>query len=853
MTYKFSLLAAAILLAQQAQAQVDINRDDFLREPQPDPAVEEIVVAARYIPDEKRSTAAIANVLDASAFMAAGDSNVADGLKRVSGLNLQGGKFVYIRGLGERYSSTVLNGSTLPSPEPINRVVPLDLFPASIIDSVLVQKTFSAQYPAEFAGGTIQMRTRAVPKESFFEVSGSLGYSGNTTGKQGLVYSGGGKDWTGTDDGARNIPPALKAAIAGDRELRPNNIFYRNGFEPTELEALGESLDNNYQTRTTKIQPDSSVSTNFGTAFELDDDGDLRLGLLGNLSYSNSWDTLTVSRNSYTADASGELNTNNIQTWRATEQSVDTSMFLAAGLGWLDTHTLKATVLQIHKMDDLAGNLRGYFASEAVDINQYRLEWIEQDLLSQQLDGEHIFDNLNGLTLNWHYNSSRAKREAPDMREYRYQLDTEDDTWKFSLRGDANTRMWSALEDQNDEIGVSVKAYVDTPFNTATTLTTGVVTMTKERDSDIRRFGFTGAPRDRTILGNPVLDEILSADNIGPGRFELRESTRPTDNYVANQDLDAWFVEADIEISPALRLMAGVRNEESQQYVRTFDLFAQGVAIESELASNDLFPTVTGTWILEDWDMQLRASYSETISRPDFRELSPSPFTHPVTGYEIVGNPALTVAYIKNYDLRWEWYTSSRESMSLGFFYKEFDAPIEAVIKPGAAEQRSFINAQSATTRGIEFDITRELGGLHERLENFYTGLNVSLIESSVSIRPQDRGILTNATRPLQGQADFIANLQIGYDDGYKQKGSLVYHLTGDKIREVGIAGAPDVIDERYGELDLVYTRYWNERLEMNVKVKNLLNRVQQTTQGGLDVNSFRDGTSGSFGLTYAF
>src|SRR5687768_6161902 len=163
MKFRLSVLATAVLMAQQAQAQIDINREGFLDVPQPDPGIEEVVVAARYIPDEKRSTAAISNVLDAAAFEAAGDSSVADGLKRMSGLNLQGGKFVYIRGLGERYSSTVLNGSTLPSPEPINRVVPLDLFPASIIESVLVQKTFSPQYPAEFAGGTIQIRTKVVP------------------------------------------------------------------------------------------------------------------------------------------------------------------------------------------------------------------------------------------------------------------------------------------------------------------------------------------------------------------------------------------------------------------------------------------------------------------------------------------------------------------------------------------------------------------------------------------------------------------------------------------------------------------------------------------------------------------
>ena len=364
MKFKHSVLATAILLAHQApleaqeapaqtQAEaaqaVDFNSDTFLVAPEPDPAIEEIVVSARFIPDEKRSTAAISNVLDAAAFEAAGDSNVADGLKRVPGLNLQGGKFVYVRGLGERYSSAVLNGSTLPSPEPINRVVPLDLFPASIIDSVLVQKTFSAQYPAEFAGGIIQMRTKVVPDETFFAVSGSVGYLSNTTGREGLTYSGGDE---GIDNGSRDLPQVLKSAIGSNRELRPNNMFYTKGFTPAELETLGESLSTNYQSMSEKIQPDRSMSTSFGTAFY---PGDYKIGMLGNLSYSNTWDTIEVSRNSYSANATGELDTQNVQTWNATEHGVDSSMFLTSGVTWRDAHTVKATLLQIHKMDDLAG------------------------------------------------------------------------------------------------------------------------------------------------------------------------------------------------------------------------------------------------------------------------------------------------------------------------------------------------------------------------------------------------------------------------------------------------------------------------------------------------------------------
>lgn len=852
---KLKLLTAAILLANTPFLFAQDNAEDLSasEEAVAAPAgVEEISVVGRYIPQEKRSTASIANVMDAAEFEAAGDSSVAEGLKRMSGLNLQGGRFVYIRGLGERYSSTVLNGSTLPSPEPINRVVPLDLFPSGIIESVLVQKTFSAEYPAEFAGGTIQIRTKVVPDEPFFSVSSGLGFAGNTTGKQGFVYDGGDKDWMGTDDGTRNIPDVLKAAIAGDRELRPNNILYKKGFEPAELKSIGESLSNNYTARNDKINPDTNMAANFGTGFTA---GDFRIGGLGNLSYSNSWDTIEVSRNSYAADDSDELSPVNIQTWNSTEQSVDSSMFLTTGVTYRDAHTLKGTVLQIHKMDDLAGKLTGLFSSENVMINQTRLEWIEQDLLSKQIDGEHYFAGFNDLTINWHYNESRAKREAPDMRQYRYDLDESRNAYRFSLRGDANTRTWSDLEDQNKDVGLSAQLTLQTPLNTTTELKAGVTRADKNRDSEIRRFGFTGSPNgSQDLLYRPTLDEIINQDTIGATGFQLREATRPTDNYVATQELDAWYVEAELELGFNYRLMAGLRGEESIQNVITFDLFKpQAPPIVSDLGSDDVFPVVTGTWILDQWDMQLRAGYSETISRPDFRELSPSPFTHPVTGYNIVGNPELTVAYIKNYDARWEWYYSADESVSVGLFYKEFVAPIEAVIMPGSAEERTFINAEAATTQGIEFDTYRWLGFVNEGLTNFYAAANLTLIDSSVTIREKDRGILTNPTRPLQGQADYIVNLQLGYDNSETQKGSVVYHVTGAKIREVGVLGAPDVMDEAYGELDFTYTRYWGDHLELTFKAKNLLNKMQETTQGGLDVNSYREGTNASLGLTYVF
>ena len=536
-------IASAVFTSSALYAQ-----DDELQSasrPAPGGDITEIVTLGEYIPDEKRATASVSNVLDAEAFSRAGDSTVAEGLKRVSGLNLAGGKFVYIRGLGERYSSTILNGSTLPSPEPIRRVVPLDLFPASIIDSVLVQKTFSAQYPAEFAGGAIQMRTKVVPDEPFLEIKSSVGYSGNTSFQNGYTYNGGGKDWMGVNDGTRDLPNLLNDAISGNRELRRNNLFFQNGFSAQELEAIGESLNNTYSAQQESIQPDVSASASFGSAWYGEN---TRIGGMANLSYSNTWHSITVSQNTYVADNEGNLSQRNDMDFASTEHSVDTSLFLTGGIEYNDAHSLKATILQIRKMDDLAGETTGFLATEGQNIRTTRLEWIERDLLSQQLEGEHIFYDWNELSLNWHVNESRAKRDSPDFRQNRYEYAPQIDDFAYALRADANQRWWSALEDNNQDVGVSAKMFLETPFNTNTELSMGMTQVRKDRESQIRRFLFLANGAD--ITGFDVrrlpLEQIMVPENISRSGFELREGTRATDNYTADQELDAWYVEADV-------------------------------------------------------------------------------------------------------------------------------------------------------------------------------------------------------------------------------------------------------------------------------------------------------------------
>lgn len=851
------LLAAAIVLANQqtlAQAPADDTLPEAESATRAAPSggeVTEVVTMGKFIPDEKRATAAVSNVLDAAAMARAGDSNIAEGLKRISGLNLSDGKFIFVRGLNERYSAAMVNGATLPSPEPITRAVPIDLFPASVIDSVLVQKTFSASFPAEFAGGMIQMRTKVVPDEPFFQLSSSIGYDDITTFKDGLTYEGSSRDWLGVDRGTRDLSEPLKEAIAGNRELRENNFLYNRGFEPEELEAIGESLPGVYTAGEEDIQPDVGVSANFGTVAQY---GDIRLGLLSNLSYSNAWDSLQASRNLY-ANTNEGLEPLDFQTFRSTQQNIDSSMFWNFGAEYGDGHALNFTVLQIQKTDDLAGRSTGLLGTESLIIDQTRLEWIEQNLLTKQLQGRHNFFSFNDLQIDWHVNESRAKREAPDMRQYRYDEEPQTGDYLFCLRAVCNQRVWSDLEDNNEDFGLSATLELNTPFNTFTTLQGGISRIRKERSNEMRRFTFlsTGSLSNNRSLRLLPLEEILNPDTIGPGGFQIKESTQSTDNYAADQQLDAWYAEADIELSPSFRVMAGVRGEESVQNVSTFDLFNPNILVEANLASDELYPTMTGTWILDEQNMQVRLGYSETTSRPDFRELSPAVFIHPVTGLEIIGNPELTVAFIDNYDLRWEWYFSADESISVGLFYKEFTNPIEAIIVPGIDNRRTFVNAETGDIRGIEIDGFRWLDFISPKLQSWYASANLTLLDSEVIIKPENSGILTETTRQMQGQADRILNMQLGYDDGFRHNGSLVFHMTGDRIREAGVLGAPNIIEREYPELDFNYIWTLNEHLQFNVKARNLLQRERRSTQGGLDVNSWIEGRDYSLSMTYTF
>lgn len=798
--------------------------------------------------EEKRSSAAISDILGAEQISRAGDSDAAGALKRVTGLTLVDGKFVYVRGLGERYSSALLNGAQIPSPDPTRRVVPLDLFPTELLSGIVVQKTWSADMPGEFAGGTVQLRTRGVPDAFVLRAQGSLGYGDGTTGSDGLRYDGGDRDWLGVDDGSREAPPLLTSPAP----LPPG--------DSSALEALGEQLaGQGYAIEETGIGPNTGASLAVGDHIPFGD-GAWSLGYLGAVRHAQSWDSVDEQRRDFSLQADGSLVPITDIARRRTERAIDTGVFLALGATFGEHHALKATALQVRQTTDEARIDEGLAGSGAIE-RQSQLEWVENQLRTWQLGGEHSLPALGGLRADWLFSRSAASRDAPNTREVRQQFSDAEQAFRFY----GVDNRFDALDDDVDEARIELRYPFVFGEAASLDLQAGASRLERERRSDIWRFTFGGGrPGDIPFL---PIEEILSPPNIGPdfrNQLRLQRNGRPTDFYTASQSLDGTWLAADARWG-AWRANLGARRERNLQQVVTQppnnpNSPPQVALIETD----DLLPGASLTFAYSD-AAQLRLAYSETVNRPDFRELSPSFFTDPLLDVTTGGNPDLQPASVTNLDLRWEYYFSPQESLSVALFRKTIDDPIELVRQPGSGYLLTLENGTRAENTGIEFDLYRGLGalggwphlpGLLKRLpwDALYLGANYTRIESEVDLGDA-RGIQTNALRPLQGQSPYVANLSLSWLPGHgRTEAALLYNVAGERIALVGVNGLPDVYEQPFHQLDFsVATALPWDGWKAKLRLRNLLDPDVEFTQGDEVQRSYRKGREIAVSLEWRY
>ncbi len=818
----------------------------------------DFVVTAPYIKggvaaliNERRESSSVTDVIGAEEMSRAGASTAAGALSRVTGINVVGGKFVFVRGMGDRYSATLLNGQLIPSPDPERRVVPLDLFPTQVLESVLIQKTFSPDMPAEFGGGMVQLRTRSYPEEATLQATAQLGYNSQTNLRDGFVYRGGGLDFLGTDDGTRALPDGVRNAGDLRRETR-----FEEGYDDEELQQFGRSMPNNWNVYRRTTPMDGKFTITAGDSYEI---GNVPVGFLASGLYSSSFDRALTENRRYVVSsaAEGGLQLTDQLDVEGLQQTISSGGILAIGSEYAKGNEVKSTTLLLRVTDDRVDQVTGFDDNLGRQVRASRLRFIERQLLTEQLTGHHTLSGLSDAELDWSYAFAVANLDDPDRREYSYSGGGSIDAQgaPFELAGDPE-RIYTELADRVHNANLSWKQPFGVWSGLQANVKVGGLFMYRDRESDILRYRAT-RPGQRVrseTLGQQSPEAILVPENYAPDGVVLSNITDESDTYIADQRMLAGYVMTEAPITESVEVMAGARVERSEQSVTTTSRFNPDDPTDATLETTDVLPAATMTWRMNE-EMALRGGFGRTVSRPEFRELADVPFYDVTSNTAFSGNPELERATIDNYDLRWEWYFSTNELFSIGGFYKTFDKPIEIIAEGGAGDAYTWANATSATNFGLELEGRRQLGFVADALSDAFVAFNIALIQSDVDLSGTF-GRATSTARALQGQAPYVVNAQLGYDDtiegGSGLVATLLYNVTGPWIAQVGVSGAPDIFAEPAHRIDFNASQQLGAGLRLSLKATNLLDPEQTRTQGDRVTQRTRSGRSISMGLSWS-
>lgn len=857
---KLNLSLGALLLASSAL----IAPQTAFAQSQPEAEVDELVVLGRFIPDVMRETSEVATVLLAEDLQRSGDGTAAVALTRVSAVSLVGGRFVYVRGLGERYSSALLNGSPLPSPEPLQRVVPLDLFPSNILAGTVVQKTYSASYPGEFGGGVIDLQTVAVPDQPFLKIEGSLGANTETTRKSGLVYYGSDTDWTGYDDGTRKVPGLLRMAFANQQRVNEAN------FTDAQLQAIGRSFVNaplNLLQRSDGIDPNYGVDVSGGTSFDL---GWGSLGFIAVAGFDNSWTTRDgVQQEGLVQGSDIEVRTD--YDFQSTQNDVTLNGMLGLGLDW-DNNQIKWTNLYVHNTTKKARSRVGNDESAGAEVRDDYTEWFERTLINSQLAGTHEFGDLE---VDWRAAYAHTSRDAPYEKGIRYRL--VNGVYQHNASQEQNYTRFSEVEDSVLSGGVDVKYTVPLSGTRDAVFSGGVARTENDRHAESREFRLLALNSSLTPdVQRERVDFLLSDYNIGPDRLVIRETTgaEGAAAYRGNLEVNAVYVQADVEVIPLVRTAVGIRYEDAKQSVELVDLFGgANPAAPAALDNAYWLPAATVTWNFAE-DMQLRLGASKTLARPQFRELAPQQYLDPDSDRLFIGNPYLQDTELLNLDGRFEWYFDRGQYFTVGAFYKDLDKPVESVVnESGSTVQQTYINAPKARLYGAEIEVKKVFEPISDMawfaskrwlIQANYTYANSEVqVDAGDVVYPLAGG---GASRPatdyvtdgdkMQGQSDHMANLQFGFEDDTAQsQATILVTYVSDRISARGRPGQPDLVQRPGTMVDFTYRREfsaWEHDFTFGFKARNLLDEEFQEFQelGAGRVDNLRYGLGRSFSVS---
>ena len=837
----------------------------------------------------KKKASIMLDGISAEKIKLTGDGTAAEVAKRVTGVSIEGGKYVYIRGLGDRYTKTTLNGSEIPGLDPDRNSLQMDIFPSNQIKSIVVSKNFTADLPADFTGGLLNIETVDFPDKKV--VSFSFGTSFNPyvhLNSDFLSYEGGNLDFLGFDDGTRALPAGAES----------NNIPTPiSGASPEDVNAFVRSFNPTLAATQQTSLLDFSGSFSIGNMIDLNKGGSesRKLGYMASLSYKSEYrfynEAFFGEYQRYTNPDSLNMRFATTQDGQLGEQSVLAGALL--GIAYkTDLSKLKLTVMHLQNGENRAGKFAIVNDGAAVGQSGYlafsdNLEYNQRSLTNIFVGGTHVFPEKR-FELEWKISPTLSYSNDPDIRKTAFSYDPNTDIYLFQAGNGGNpSRIWRELSE------INLPSYLDGTykhqlFNEDAKFKAGLSYIYKTRDYQILSYDvqFFGLQSPWEPDASQVLDPInLFPSSINNIYYQSGNVTPNPNQYNANiSNLGAYVTEEFMPLKN-LKLILGVRMEDyAQRHTGRDQAYASGDTIngrnlenEVVLSSTRLFPSSSLIFYATE-KQNVRAAYSRTIARPSFKELSFAQILDPVTNRFFNGSffkyndwdGELVETNINNYDLRWEYFLERGQIISVSAFYKQFENPIELV---RIAEQQTTTEIQprnvgQGSVLGMEFELIKNLGFIAAALHNFTLNANMTIVQSAIDMTDNEfnsrkgferTGETIDNTRPMAGQAPYFINAGLVYSSNdLGMDIGLFYNVKGPTLALVGLGLVPDVYMEPFHSLNFSLFKALSEKATIDFKVANMLNdNIDQVYKsfGAEDefFTSLNPGVSFSLGISYQF
>ena len=766
--------------------------------------------------ERQKATLAIEN-LGAKEMSIKGISNVEEGVKKITGISIASAGQLIVRGLGDRYSTTTLNGLPIASPNPDNKLIPLDIFPASTVQNITVSKVYDASAFADYSGAHIDISTKENVGSDFLSISFNAGGKFNTLGK----------DFYRMDrDGSLFKTPSLDQklidmSLTDFEEYARHNRLFNTSFQVSKKTAL----------------PEFGGNIGFGKRFTL---GGNEVSVLGSIGVSNDLQTMD-NASIRTLEATG--NTLNEFNYDSYSNELKIAALGNLGYSFRTSDHIGYTFFYARNAIDT------YMRREGVDYEDHHLIGSNNvthiySLQNHQVNGKHYFGKQ--WDLNWSGSYSKTSSDEPDRRQVMF-IREDDQIKLFKLNRQETMRYFGSLN-EDEWVGDLTASY---RFGDNNKLQAGFTYKDKNRDYMGTRFYYNLNKLNPTITDIYDTDSFLNMENVENGSITIDRKKQPKDSYTAGNSIYAGYIATEYYPVAPLLVNLGVRYEISKQWV---DYYTDGGKAErSELNKNDLFPSLNMKYQMNEKN-SLRFAFSRTVTRPSFIEMAPFLYQESYGSAQIRGNADLQNGYNYNIDLRYELFEKNGDMLSITAYYKHLKAPIERVqTLSGGSAVHSFRNADNGMATGVEIEFRKEIvKDLRFSVNGSYMYTNVKLPEG---------GAYTNSQRALQGASPYLANADLTYSPAFSNDRqlsvALLYNLQGPRIHSVGISGLGDIKQQPVHTLNFTGSYRFNRRFAVKLQVNDLLNQdilfkqEVPTTGDKVEVERFRKGTGFEVGFSY--